>query len=80
MDKHKDGVKSGEKLEQVLDEALAHTFPASDPFSVGQSTGTEPPLRPADRKAPVLDVSPHSGRTKQARPGPRSSAKRRRKA
>jgi len=31
------------KLEAELDRALAQTFPASDPFSVGRSTATEPP-------------------------------------
>ena len=40
------------KQEAGLDEALEQTFPASDPFSVGQFTATEPPSRPADRKAP----------------------------
>jgi hypothetical protein len=40
------------KLDRGLDEALAQTFPASDPFSVAQVTGTEPPARPVDRKAP----------------------------
>jgi hypothetical protein len=42
------------KLEAGLDEALAQTFPASDPFSVGRSTGTEPPSRPVDRRAPRI--------------------------
>ncbi|MBX9591892.1 MAG: hypothetical protein K2X43_21580 [Hyphomonadaceae bacterium] len=42
------------KLEAGLDEALAQTFPASDPFSVGRFTGTEPPARPVDRKAPRI--------------------------
>lgn len=44
------------KQEAGLDEALAQTFPASDPFSVGQFTGTEAPSRPADRKAPLVDA------------------------
>ena len=43
------------KQEAGLDEALAQTFPASDPFSVGQFTATEPPSRPVDRKAPQVD-------------------------
>ena len=43
------------KLEAGLDEALAQTFPASDPFSVGQFTANEPPVRPIDRKAPKVD-------------------------
>ncbi len=42
------------KLDAELDKALAQTFPASDPFSVGQFTGTEPPSRPVDHKPPVL--------------------------
>jgi hypothetical protein len=40
------------RLDAELDRALAQTFPASDPFSVGRSTGTEPPSRPVDRQAP----------------------------
>jgi hypothetical protein len=47
---------SGHKLEAQLDDALGDTFPASDPVSVGRSTSTEPPARPTDRKAPVLDL------------------------
>ena len=43
------------KQEAGLDEALEQTFPASDPFSVGQFTATEPPARPADRKAPLVE-------------------------
>jgi hypothetical protein len=39
------------KLEARLDEALKETFPASDPFSVGRVTGTEPPSRPVDTEA-----------------------------
>jgi hypothetical protein len=42
------------KQETGLDEALEQTFPASDPFSVGQVTATEAPARPADRKAPLV--------------------------
>jgi hypothetical protein len=46
------------KLEAELDKALAETFPASDPYSVGQSTSTEPPSRPVDRQAPVVGPAP----------------------
>jgi hypothetical protein len=48
--------KSGErsKLEAELDTALEDTFPASDPFSVGQFTATEPPSQPVDRQAPEI--------------------------
>jgi hypothetical protein len=38
------------KLDVALDEALAHTFPASDPFSIGRPTGTEPAARPLNPK------------------------------
>lgn len=44
------------KLDAELDRALVGTFPASDPFSVGQTTATEPPARPIDRKAPLTLV------------------------
>jgi hypothetical protein len=44
-------------LDAILDAALEQTFPASDPFSVGRYTATEPPLRPVDRRAPRLDSS-----------------------
>lgn len=46
------------KLDAELDKALAQTFPASDPFSVGQFTGTEPPSRPVERKAPRPEPAP----------------------
>jgi hypothetical protein len=44
------------KLDAQLDEALVDTFPASDPVAVGRFTSTEPPARPTDRKAPVIDL------------------------
>jgi hypothetical protein len=43
--KHKD---------QKVDKAVDMSFPASDAPSHGKATGTEPPARPADRKAPVI--------------------------
>ena len=43
------------ELEQQLEDALEHTFPASDPVSVGQPTSTEPD-RPAHRRSPQLDT------------------------
>jgi hypothetical protein len=46
------------KLEAELDKALAQTFPASDPYSVGHFTSTEPPSRPVDRQAPELPFEP----------------------
>lgn len=51
-----DGGDDRRKQEAGLDQALEQTFPASDPFSVGQFTATEPPARPADRKAPLVDA------------------------
>lgn len=48
------------KLDADLDSALAQTFPASDPFSVGQVTATEPPSRPVDRKAPAPEPAPRT--------------------
>lgn len=51
------------KLDARLDEALEETFPASDPFSVGRFTGTEPPSRPVDTKAAEWPV-PHRRRRK----------------
>lgn len=53
------------KLEADLDRALAQTFPASDPFSVGRSTGTEPPGRPVDRQAPQLRSRPTAPRRRR---------------
>ncbi len=49
-----DGGDDRRKQEAGLDQALEQTFPASDPFSVGQFTATEAPARPADRKAPLV--------------------------
>ena len=40
----------------MLDRALENTFPASDPFSIGDPTGTEPPRRPLDRRPPEIDL------------------------
>ena len=48
-------------LDELLDEGLKGTFPASDPVSVGNVTSTEPPSRPIDRE--VVDLS-IKGRTK----------------
>ncbi len=42
-------------LEELLDEGLKETFPASDPVSVGHFTSTEPPSRPIDRA--VVDLT-----------------------
>jgi hypothetical protein len=36
------------------DQAVDMTFPASDATAHGPPTGTEPPTRPVDRKAPII--------------------------
>jgi hypothetical protein len=43
------GSKERRHLDELLDEGLMETFPASDPVSVGDFTSTEPPRRPIDR-------------------------------
>ena len=52
-------------LDRELDEALAQTFPASDPVAVGHPTATEPPTQPVDRKAPAFERG--GGRSAQNR-------------
>jgi len=53
------------KLDARLDEALAQTFPASDPVSVGHVTATEPPSRPVDTKSPLLRKMRRLGQAKR---------------
>jgi hypothetical protein len=68
------GSKGGNErrhLDELLDEGLKETFPASDPVSVGHFTSTEAPSRPIDRT--VVDLT-SVGRTKGRRP--RTSARR----
>jgi hypothetical protein len=43
-------------LDQLLDEGLRQTFPASDPVSVGHFTSTEFPNQPVDRSVPDLTL------------------------
>jgi hypothetical protein len=56
-------------LDELLDDGLKETFPASDPVSVGHFTGTEAPSRPVDRTAVDTTSSPGAGggRTKTRR-------------
>jgi hypothetical protein len=49
------GGKEKRHLDELLDEGLKQTFPASDPVSVGRFTSTEPPSRPADTT--VVDLT-----------------------
>ena len=44
-----------EELESQLDDALEHTFPASDPVSVGEPTSSEPE-RPLNRRPALIDM------------------------
>ncbi len=45
--------RNREHLEDLVDEGLRATFPASDPVSVGSFTGTEPPRRRIGRPATI---------------------------
>jgi hypothetical protein len=49
------GRKEKRHLDELLDEGLKGTFPASDPVSIGQFTGSEAPRRPIDRD--VVDLT-----------------------
>jgi len=51
-------------LDELLDEGLKETFPASDPVSVGRFTSTEPPGRPIDRT--VVDFSARKAKSRAA--------------
>jgi hypothetical protein len=42
------------RREEKIDAAVDMTFPASDAPTPGRATGTEPPARPVDRKAPII--------------------------
>jgi hypothetical protein len=57
-------------LDELLDEGLRETFPASDPVAVGHFTGTEPPSRPIDTAAPDATSGP---KTRRRRPPMRKS-------
>jgi hypothetical protein len=60
------GRREKRHLDELLDEGLKETFPASDPVSVGHFTSTEAPSRPIDR-----DVVGLSGTRKTRRPLPK---------
>jgi hypothetical protein len=65
------GSKGGREkrhLDELLDEGLKETFPASDPVSVGHFTSTEAPSRPIDRTVVDATSEPKSrGRRSRAR-------------
>jgi hypothetical protein len=70
------GGKEKRHLDELLDEGLKGTFPASDPVSVGQFTSTEPPSRPVD--IAVIDVtSATKSRAQRARISHKASSVRR---
>jgi hypothetical protein len=56
-------------LDELLDEGLRGTFPASDPVTVGRFTSTEPPSRPVDKVAPDATSAPKSRRGPHNRRG-----------
>ena len=59
------GGKEKRHLDELLDEGLKGTFPASDPVSVGRFTSTEPPSQPIDRD--VVDLSgTHKSKSRRA--------------
>jgi len=55
-------------LDELLDEGLRETFPASDPISVGHFTSTEPPSRPIDRTVAGLSAARETKRRTAQRP------------
>ena len=55
-------------LDELLDEGLRETFPASDPVSVGHFTSTEPPSRPIDRTVADLSTARETKRRAAQRP------------
>ena len=65
------GGKERRHIDELLDEGLRATFPASDPVSVGHFTATEPPGRPIDREAidlaRVLKTKGRKGPTRRRR-------------
>jgi hypothetical protein len=69
-----DREKDKEAREQDVDEAVEMTFPASDAATPGHATSTEPPARPTDRKAPVInkdDIEAAAKGTGDTREAPR---------
>jgi hypothetical protein len=62
------GRKDRRHLDELLDEGLKGTFPASDPVSVGHFTATEAPSRPINRAVTDLStVSKSKARRTQTR-------------
>jgi hypothetical protein len=61
------------RLDELLDEGLRETFPASDPVTVGHFTSTEPPSRPIDKATLEMKSEPKTrrrgSRTRRSRVG-----------
>jgi hypothetical protein len=58
--------------EDKVDAAIDMTFPASDAPTPGPATGTEPPARPVDRKAPIITKEQIEAAAKGSRTSKRS--------
>jgi hypothetical protein len=54
--------KKKRHLDELLDEGLRATFPASDPVTVGHFTGTEPPSQPLGSAVPDMTSAPNTRR------------------
>jgi hypothetical protein len=61
------GGRERRHFDELLDEGLRGTFPASDPVAVGPFTSTEPPSRPIDRSVPDLTTEPKPTRRRHTR-------------
>jgi hypothetical protein len=64
--------RAKKRKEHEIDKAVDMTFPASDAPAYGRATGTEPPRRPVDRKAPritkeAIEQAQRGGGHKQGR-------------
>jgi hypothetical protein len=46
--------KKRKEKDAKIDQSVDMSFPASDAPASGETTGTEAPKRPVDRKAPVI--------------------------
>jgi hypothetical protein len=62
-------LKRAAENDRQVDKAVAMTFPASDPIAAGETTSTEPPKRPTDRKPPVIRRGKSSTRAVAAATG-----------
>lgn len=47
--------RTKKKIEKQVDKGVEDTFPASDPFSVGETSKEPPAGTPVSRKPPLID-------------------------